>query len=117
MFLKLSILYGLNNFPPPPRPGTVVLIVCHFNMHILGGRNYTVLDLVSVILELNQTYSALRLVTLHFLPLFSTGGFEESAGRCRIHSVWSGPLCVGTLTHHLSSLLLPSQKFYEGPGK
>ena len=86
-------------------------------MHVLGGRNYTVLDLVSVILELNQTYSVLSLVSLHFFPLFSIGGFEESAGRCWIHSVWSGPVCVGTLTYHLSSLLLPSQKFYKGPCK
>lgn len=40
--------------------------------------------------------------------LFLTGRFEESAGRCWIRIIWSGAICLGTLTYHLSSLFLPS---------
>lgn len=52
-----------------------------------------------------------------FLFDFSTGRPEMSAGRCRLHSVWSNPFHLGAFAYFLGCVFLPCPKPYKRPSK
>lgn len=93
--VNLALLNGI--------PGHVVKHFSHLNIG-LHKKTHCLLHLPSLFLNT-------------FLFDFSTGRSEMSAGRCRLHSVWSDPFHLGALAYFLGGVFLPCPKPYKRSSK